>query len=91
MNCSYCRLKEIKAKVKNEGHRIILRPSNFMNGIDVFELKRGEIMPNEYLQPCKDFPKGDIWYQTHYLVWFGEVSDKCMYYDKRKIHIIRKY
>lgn len=74
--CNYCRVKEYKKRAKERGNKIVLRPSNFMDGITVLEVVDGELIP-KYKEPCDALPNGDEWYNKHRISWMMEIGDSC--------------
>ena len=63
--CNFCILKKMKQKAKSRGNKIILRPSSFQGGIDVFEVARGKKMANLNLNPDDSE------------CWMMEIGDRC--------------
>ena len=45
--CNYCNLASYKQRAKLRGAKIVLRPSQFMNGINVFEVLLGEKLADQ--------------------------------------------
>ena len=74
--CNYCSLKVYKKEAKKVGEKIVLRPSSFMGGTNVFQVKKGEKIP-KYIGPCKKYPNGDKWYEKHHKSWMMSIGDYC--------------
>ncbi len=75
--CNFCNLKRYKTDAKKKGNRIVLRSSNFMGGMDVFEVPKGEKLAIKYIQPCDKYPNGDKNYQKFHKSWMREIGNRC--------------
>ncbi len=75
-SCNYCSLKFYKNRAKKRGNKIIVRPSGFMGGKNVFEISKNGTVP-KYIEPCKKYPNGDEWYEKHHISWMMEIGYSC--------------
>ena len=77
--CNRCNLDNYRQRAKLRGARIVLHPSQFMNGINVFEVPKGEKLAksSEMIEPNDKFPNGNDAYARHHIAWFGGLSDIC--------------
>lgn len=74
--CNYCSLNHYKLLAKREGKRIVLKPSNFMNGIIVFAVPKGKKLLS-YIEPNNKYPNGDKNYQKYWKSWMAEIGTYC--------------
>ena len=75
--CNYCTIRAYKRRAKERGNKIVLRSSNFMGGISVFEITKQEKVPTKYIEPCTKLPNGDEWYEKHSKGWMMEIGKSC--------------
>ena len=76
--CNYCRLQRIKRN-KKKGTRIVILPSDFMNGKDIFVVPKGTKISEikKWKGPSDKLPNGDRFYRKYHVVWFMGLSDAC--------------
>jgi len=74
--CNYCSLQLYRKQAKERGNKIVLRPSGFMGGIEVFEVGKKESIP-KYKGPSDKLPNGDEWYEKHIISWMMEIGNSC--------------
>ncbi len=75
--CNYCKLRLYKKQAAEQGNNIVLHPSNFMGGTNVFKIVKHEKVPTKYTEPCDKLPNGDEWYEKHNIGWMMEVGETC--------------
>lgn len=74
--CCYCGLQTIKRRAKKENKRVVLKPSSFLGGTEVFLVPKGEKLPL-YREPSKKEPDGDAVYQKFNVGWMMQISSEC--------------
>jgi hypothetical protein len=66
----------MKEEAKKEGYKIVIKPSNFMDGICVFKLPKNESLP-PYIEPNKKYKNGDETYKKYNVAWMMKIGEKC--------------
>ena len=77
--CNYCSLKQIRTDAKKKKMKVVLIPSSFMGGTDVFvvpsHIKEAEIRT---WTDCSDkFPNGDKNRQKYCVSWMMKIGNHC--------------
>ena len=77
--CNYCNLQRFRARAKTKGARVLLRSSAFMNGLNVFEVPKGEKLApqSEMVEPNDQYPNGNDAYDKYHIAWFMGLSEGC--------------
>ena len=77
--CNYCSLRDIRRRARKEKKRVVLLPSSFMGGTNVFvvpkEIKKKDVMG--WKGPSDNLPNGDSNYERYKVSWMMEVPDHC--------------
>ena len=77
--CNYCSLKQIKANARKKRMKVVLLPSSFMGGTDVFVVPRH--IPKAEIKRWKDCdaapPNGDMFYRKYHVAWMMSIGDHC--------------
>lgn len=78
--CNYCNLRDYRHRAKDEGKRIVLRPSSFQGGINVFSVPKGISLPPpaQMIEPNDKYPNGNKAYEQYHIAWIGGLSDGCV-------------
>jgi len=74
-SCNYCNLLRLKRGLKS-GERVILRPSRFMGGTEVFVVPKGIPLPS-YREPSNREPNGDDNYKLYHRSWMMSIPRSC--------------
>ncbi len=75
-SCNYCNLKRIKQRAKEEDKVVVLKPSRFIGGTEVFVVPKGVKLP-VYKEPSNEMPNGCEVYQKYHVSWLMEISKSC--------------
>lgn len=78
--CNYCSLENIKTDTKKKGYKVVMTPSEFMNGINVFIVpKHFKIKDIRQWKDCDACPPhGDTNYRRYHVSWFMKLPDYCV-------------
>ena len=77
--CNYCNLRRYREQARKKGHRIVMRPSMFMRGVNVWSVPKGVKLPSveQMIEPCKSHPNGNDAYARYHVAWFMALSRGC--------------
>ena len=77
--CNYCTYQRLLSQAKKGSFTIHKRSSNFMGGIDIFKVPKGETLApkEEMIFPCKEYPNGNEAYSKYHVAWFMELPSHC--------------
>jgi len=78
-SCNYCDLQMIKKQAKADGLKIIIVPSRFMGGSDIFAVPKSTTRKEVLSWKDSDTvpPNGDENYQKYHKAWMREISVRC--------------
>lgn len=78
--CNYCQMKDRMKEAKKLGCKIVMRPSSFMGGINVWRIPNGEELKpqSEMIEPCDKYPNGNEAYDKYHVAWLGGLTNSCV-------------
>lgn len=77
--CNHCDLQTFRVEAKSKSQRIVMRPSNFMGGLNVWSIPHNKTLPptQDMIEPNDQYPNGNQAYATYHIAWFGGLSEQC--------------
>ena len=76
--CNYCGLRDLRARAKKEGKRVVRRASNGgLGGTDFFLVPKGIEVPKVIVGASWQLPNGGEFHQQYFAVWMKEISNEC--------------
>lgn len=79
-NCNYCIFKEITKNAKKAKEEVMVIPSSFMSGVNIFVLPTKMFTKNQvraWSGPSARLPNGEPLYHKYKRVWFGSLPISC--------------
>lgn len=77
--CNYCPLRKIRERAKQRKQRVVLIPSSFMAGTEVFavpsHIKKKDIL--KWNGPGDKLPNGDENWRKYHTAWMMTIPDHC--------------
>jgi len=75
--CNYCVLQQIRTKAFLKDHKIVMKPSKFQGGYNVFSIPKNEELPS-YKEPSNEQPNGDEIFEHYCVGWLLAIPKRCV-------------